>query len=699
VRDLLALEGPEHWAPRLLPEDETIGGFDTIGGALSLSPMLLDRYLSAARSISRLAVGDRTIGPAFASQTYEAAQTTFQHARMSDDHPFGSRGGLAIRHRFPLDAEYVLRVRLRRNVLGYVRGLHEPHTLEVRLDRRLIAQRTIGGDNRHAPAPLGFTGVFLGDPAWEEQTLNADRDLEVRFHATAGPHLLAVSFVDELYEVEGVLQPPLTGLGLGFSEFSSAPTGPWGPAVDAVSIEGPYEASGAGDTPSRRRLFSCHPSSPALVGDRPGADGSGAAARENACAQQILSTLARRAYRGLATDNDVARLLERYRAERAAGRGTFEDGIRAGVERALVDPKFLFRVERDPPGVAPGAVYPIGDIDLASRLSFFLWSSIPDDRLLDLAAQGALGQPSTLASEVKRLLRDERSASLVDRFAVQWLTLGQLRPVTLDSEIFTEYDGNLRDAFLRETTLFFEDQLRADRSVLELVTARHTFVNERLAEHYGMSGVYGSHFRRVPVGEERAGLLAHGSILTATSYPTRTSPVLRGRWLLDTIFGAPPPPPPPDIPALPSRGARNERLTMRQRTVRHRTSPACAGCHVRMDPLGFALEPFDAIGRLRDTDETGDPIDATAVLPDGTRFTGLAGLRTLVTGDPETFVRTLTAKLMTYALGRLTTDADRPAIDRVVAESARDGYRWSAIIQGIVSSVPFQTRQTAGRAG
>jgi hypothetical protein len=674
IRDLLDIEID---ASSLLPADESLGGFDNIGGVLSISPSLLERYLSAARRISRLVVGDPTIGPSFASNTYEAPQTVFQDARMSEDLPFGSRGGIAIRHHFPLDAEYVCKVRLRRNIFGYVRGLTDPHVMEVRLDGTRLTQFTIGGNRQLTPAPLSFTGVIAGDPQWEAHALSADNGLEVRFRATAGPHVVAVSFLEEALEPEGVLQPELTGLGLAYSEFSSAPAGPWGPSIDTVSIDGPYQATGVGDTPTRRRLFSCRP---ATSDD------------EDACARQIISTIARRGYRGPVRTRDVDRLIDFYRAGRRNA-GSFEIGIQAAVERLLVDPRFLFRIERDPPDVGRASVYRISDVELASRLSFFLWSSIPDDPLLEAAERGTLHEPVTLETHVKRMVADDRASALVDNFAIQWLALRQLRPVTLDAEIFTDYDGNLRDAFLQETRLFIQDQIRHDRSVLDLLDAKYTFVNERLARHYGIPGVYGSHYRRVVVGDERAGLLGHGSILTATSYPTRTSPVLRGRWLLDNLLGTPPPPPPADIPALPSNGEHATKLTMRQRTEQHRRNPACARCHVRMDPLGFALENFDAIGRWRTTGETGEPIDASGTLPDGTTFRGVSGVRMLAASRPEEFVRVLTGKLMTYALGRAVDEDDMPAIRAVVKEAAASNYRWSALVLGIVRSVPFTMRQ------
>ena len=673
VRDLLALEID---ATALLPADETAEGFDTMGGALALSPALFDRYLAAARRISRLAIGDRTIGPSFGSQTYQAAQTTFQAGRMSEDLPFGSRGGTAIRHQFPLDADYVVHIRLARNVVGYVRGLTSAHTLEVRLDGTRVATLTVGGVRQFAPAPLSFTGVILGDPQWEAYAVTADDGLDVRLHAAAGPHVLGVSFVDEDIESEGVLQPALTGLGLGYSEFSSAPSGPWGPAVDAVTIDGPYEPTGPGHTPSRAHLLTCPPVAP---------DGE-------ACAARLLSDLARRAYRRPVSATEVNRLLAFFRAG-AQGDAPFDSGMQTAIERLLVDPNFLFRIERDPPGLATGVRYRVSDLELASRLSFFLWSSIPDEALLAAAERGTLHEPATLDRQVRLMLADPRAHTLVDNFAMQWLGLRSLRQPVLDEEILPEYDGNLREAFLTETRLVIADQIARDQSVRDLLTVPYTFVNERLARHYGIPGVYGTHFRRVAVETTRAGLLGHGSVLTATSYPTRTSPVLRGRWLLDTVLGSPPPPPPPTIPPLPDRDEQNHVVTMRQRTERHRANPVCAGCHAQMDPLGFALENFDAIGRWRTTDDTGTAIDNAGAFPDGATFTGVGGVRSLVGNRSDAFARTLTAKLLTYALGRSVESADMPAVRAIVRDAGVANYRWSALSLGVVRSVPFQMRR------
>jgi hypothetical protein len=674
IRDLLDLEID---AAALLPADEALDGFDNIGGALSVSPALLERYLSAARRISRLTVGDPTIGPAFASATYDAPQTLFQDGRMSDAMPFGSRGGLAVRHRFPLDGEYEIRVGLLRNIAGYVRGLARQRQLEVRIDGRRIGLLTVGGGNHGDPAPRGFTGVIAGDPDWEAYVPTADTGLALRTRVSAGTRTVTVSFINEPVEQEGVLQPPLTGLGYSYSEYTSAPTGPGWPAVSVLTVNGPDATSGAGDTASRRRLFVCRPAT---------------AADEASCARTILAGLARRAYRRPSTDADVARLLEFF--ERGRRAGGFESGIQAALERMLVDPSFLFRVERDPTGAAPGSAYRVTDLELASRLSFFLWSSIPDDTLLALAEAGRLHEPGVLAIQTQRMLADPRASALVDGFGAQWLGLRRLGAASPDPEMFSAFDESLRAAFAQETRLFVESQFREDHPITGLLTADYTFLNERLARHYNLPPVYGNHFRRMTLhGNDRLGLLGHGSILTLTSYPTRTSPVLRGRWLLDTLFGAPPPPPPPNVPPLPPSVENNRLFSMRERTELHRRNPVCASCHVRMDPLGFALEHFDPIGQWRTTD-AGVPIDASGELPDGTTFIGVSGLRALVAGQRENLARTVTKKLLTYALGRRVEMYDMPAVRTIVHNALATDLRWSTLITGIVRSVPFQMRRT-----
>jgi hypothetical protein len=677
IRDLLGLDFD---AVSLFPVDPSLGGFDNVGGVLSVSPLLLERYLAAAERISRLAVGDPAIGPTFASMTYDVGKQVYQDARMGDDLPFGSRGGIAVRHRFPLDGEYVWTLRLRRNIFGYVRGLRDAHRVELRLDGEPVAAFTVGGRDLGDPAPESFAGLVLGEPAWEAYVLSADDGLSVRVPVKAGTRVVGASFVSYPVEDEGVLQPPLTGLGLGFSELRSSPTGPPGPAVDSLSIAGPYDASGPGVTASREAVFSCRPTG---------------IADEGTCASEILSTLARRAYRRPVTDADVEALRPFFMTGRQEG--GFEGGIQAALERLLVDPNFLFRMEPDPDDVALGAVYRLGDIELASRLAFFLWSSIPDDELLDIAVRGELRDGAALEAQVRRMLADDRAAALVRNFAGQWLTLPRLRGVRPDPELFADFDDNLRDAFRQETEIFVESQLREDRSVLELLTADHSFLNERLARHYGIPNVYGSRFRRVSFSDgRRGGLLGHGSILTVTSNPTRTSPVQRGRWLLDNILGAPPPPPPPDTPTvLATRDENGESLSARGQMERHRRSPTCAGCHARMDPLGFALEHYDAIGRWRDRDDGGDVIDASGSFPDGTQFDGATGLRRFVEEHADQFVLTFAEKLLTYALGRPLTHADMPAVRTIVRQAAVDEYRWSALLLATVDSAPFQMRRAA----
>ena len=677
VRDLFALEFD---AASVLPPDPSLGGFDNIAGVLSVSPVLLERYLTAAERVSRLVVGDSTIGPAFASMTYDVGKEVYQDARMGENLPFGSRGGLALRHHFPLDADYVWEIRLRRNIFGYVRGLREPQQIELRLDGEPIERFTVGGRELGVPAPESFGGLFLGDPAWEAYVLSADDGLEVRVPVKAGTRVVSVSFVSEPVEEEGVRQPPLTGLGLGFSEVRSSPDGPPGAAIDSISIRGPYNATGPGETLSRARVFACRPSS---------------SSDEDSCAREIISTLAPRAYRRPVSDIEVDVLLDFFRTGQQEG--GFDAGIRLAIERLLVDPNFLFRIERDPPGLATGAVYDLGAVELASRLSFFLWSSIPDDELLETAMSGQLPEPDVLETQVRRMLADGRATSLVQNFVGRWLTLQRLRDVRPDPVLFTDFDENLRDAFRRETDLFVESQLREDRSVVHLLDADYTFVNERLARHYGIPDVYGSRFRRVPLlDSRRVGVIGHGSVLTVTSYPNRTSPVQRGRWMLDNILGTPPPPPPPDTPTtLVDRDADGDPISARDQMERHRQNPACAGCHARMDPLGFALEHYDGIGRWREVDETGTAIDASGTFPDGAQFDGPAGLRRLLEARIDEYLRTFTEKLLTYALGRPLTYRDMPTVRAIVQQASEHDYRWSAFVRATVQSAPFRMRRTA----
>ena len=671
VRDLLGLEvdGAE-----LLPPDDVDHGFDNMADALSVSPALLDRYIFAARRIARLAVGDPAVGPA--TETYSLPSMRFQDQRMSEELPFGSRGGLAVLHDFPADGEYEIRIRLRRQLYDYVRGLQYRQRLEVRLDGARVAEFTVGGAPG-TPPPRTFAGAVAGDSAWEEYALHADERLVLRVPVRAGSRRVGVSFVQGRTERDGVLQPRATGKVLAIAERWSSPSEAPEAAVEHVSIAGPFLAAGAGETPTRRNLFVCRPT---------------AFAEEAECAREVLTGVARRAFRRPLASVDVETLLAFFEAGRADG--GFDAGIRRGLESILVDPEFLFRLEREPEGPAR-PVHPISDLELASRLSFFLWSSIPDDELLAAAAAGTLRDPAELEAQVRRMLADSRAAALVDGFVMQWLALRTLPAVVPTPELYPEFDDNLREAFARETELFVGSQIREDRSLLDLLRADYTFVNERLARHYGIPKVYGNRFRRVTFADgARGGLLGHGSILTVTSYPTRTSPVLRGHWLLEHVLGAPPPPPPPDVPALPDRGAAGRAASVRERLERHRKNAVCASCHAPMDPLGFGLEHFDAIGRWRAAGEAGGPIDASGVLPDGTAFRGLSGLREVLLERREQFVRTVAEKLTTYALGRGLEHYDMPAVRRIVREAAGDDYRWSALVLGIVRSLPFQMRSS-----
>jgi hypothetical protein len=667
IRDLLALDVD---ARSLLPADDPDQqGFDNVASVLSVSPRLLENYLAAAGYVSRLAIGDRSIGTV--ENTFKIPTALVQDDRTSDTLPFGSRGGVSIPYQFPLDGDYRVKVVLKRQLYLYLIGMGEPHQIDIRLDGTLIKRFTIGGEGKGRTAPESFAGNTQGDPDWEVYMHTADEGLTVTVPVTAGSHDVGVSFVKRYWEPEGILQPPQRGFARTTNELYFGE-----PSVENVTIAGPYSAKTPADAASRRAVFSCHPN-----GD----------AADEGCARSILSRLARLAYRRPVTEQDVATLLAFYRAGQAEG--GFEEGIQRGLRRILASPSFLFRIEREPAGAAPGTVYRVADMDLASRLSFFLWSSIPDEALLDAAAAGALRTPAGLEQQVRRMLSDRRSEALVDNFASQWLTQGKLTGVVPDVDAYPEFDENLRDAFRQETRLFVQAQLREDRSVGELLTANYSYLNERLARHYGIPNVYGSHFRRVTFPDgTRGGLLGQGSILTVTSYPNRTSPVLRGRWLLDNILGAPPPAPPPDVPPLKENAGGRPR-SIREQMEAHRKNPTCAVCHVRMDPLGFSLENFDALGKWRTSIDTLS-IDASGQLPDGTKFEGVTGLRQLLASHQEDFARTFTQKLLAYALGRNVEFADLPAIRQISRNAAAGGYRWSSLIMGVAGSTPFTMSTT-----
>ncbi len=670
VRDLLALDiDVSDWLPA---DDAGKDGFDNTAGVLSVSPALFDRYLSAARRLSWLAVGRPPVAPTV--ETYRNARDLGQDDRLSEDLPFGSQGGLAVRHHFPVDGEYVVKVALQRNYVEYPRGIEYAHQLDVRLDGIRLERFDIGGDagsSQGKAAPLSYAGNIYGDPEWERWALHIDDDITVRFSTTAGPHVLGLSFVRQHVVGEDIPQPLQTAIAFVVNETPHAH-----PGVDSITIAGPYASSGVAQTPSRDQIFICQPTR---------------TAEAEPCARQILSKLARRAYRRPATEADVDTLLSFFRTGRDSG--GFDGGIQLAIERLLADPDFLFRIEGEPLDTSPGEAYRLGGLTLAWRLSFFLWSSIPDDELLDVAIDGALRDPVVLEQQVRRMLADPRAKALVDNFAGQWLVLRNIRQAFPDPVAYPEFDESLRVALARESELFIEGQLREDRSVVDLLAADYTYVNERLARHYGIPDVYGSRFRRVDfdASDQRGGLLGQGGIHLVTSYPDRTSPVLRGKWLLENILGTPPPPPPPNVPALPGRRESGREVSVRERLEQHRTNPVCAGCHEPMDPLGFALEHFDPIGHWRDTDG-GAAIDASGALPDGTTFEGLAGLRTELLKAPEQFVATVTEKLLTYALGRNLEYYDMPTVRAITRASAEQNYRWSSIILGIIESVPFQMR-------
>ena len=663
IRDLLDLNIDSKTV--LAADDSDQDGFDNVASVLTVSQVLLENYLSAARSISRLAVGDPTAPPTV--ETYKYSKLLMQDDRMGDDLPFGSQGGGAIRHNFPLDGEYTIKVLLRRQFYDYIMGMGEPHQLDIRVDGVRIKRFTVGGEARGMTMPEGFAGNTQGSPEFEVYMHTADAGLEVRLPVKAGEHEVSVSFVQRSWEPEGVLQPAQIGFARTTNENYHG-----NPAVEFVMIGGPYGAVSRGESPSRRRIFVCTPK---------GADD------EEPCARRILGTLARRAYRRPVTEEDLGTILAFYRTGRKEK--DFNAGIQMGLERILAAPGFLFRVENVPANATGGSAYRLSDLEIASRLSFFLWSSIPDEELLNTAIQGRLKNPVVLKQQVERMLHDPRSQAIVNGLGERWLGLSKLRGLTPDTDLYREFDENLRESMALETQLFLADQVKGDHSVADLVTANYTFVNERLAKHYGIPNIYGPRFRRVDFNDGiRGGLLGQASILALTSYPNRTSVTVRGRWLLANLLGGPPPPPPPGVPALKEPGQDGQPRSLRQRMELHRQDAACASCHRRMDPLGFALENFDALGKWR-RESDGAAIDASATLPDGTRFDGVKGLRTLFVSHKEDFDRTFAEKLLAYATGRGVELSDMPAVRKIARDAGEQGDRWSAMIWGVVNSAAF----------
>ncbi len=653
IRDLLGLKVD---VSALLPADDESNGFDNIAEVLRVSPSLLEAYLAASREVSSLAVGDPKIGPI--SQTIQVPPDLAQSEHI-EGLPLGTRGGILIHHNFPLDADYEFNVVLLRNIVGYLTGMEFPHQLEVSIDGRRVFLAPVGGqeDLKLVDTNLALAGDTL------------DARLKTKVHVNAGPHDVAVSFLRrDSAESDEPLEPFTRDLDL--QNMNGIPL------IDHVQITGPWNATGPGNTPSRRRIFVCTPAG---------------SEDEVPCAKKILAVLARRAYRRPVTDSDMETLLSFYQAGK--NQGNFESGIENALRLILASPKFLFRSETDPARVAAGSVYHVSDLDLASRLSFFLWSSIPDDELLNVAVQGKLKDPAVLDREVRRMLADPKAEALVNNFAEQWLFLRNVQSVLPDEATFPNFDDNLRQSFKRETELFFESVMREDRGVMDLITANYTFVNERLAKHYDIPNVYGSQFRRVTItNDARRGLLGQGSILSVTSYPTRTSPVLRGKWIMENVMGTPPPAPPPNVPALKDQAQGGKVLSVRQLMEEHRKNAPCSTCHAVLDPLGFALESFNGVGEYRTKDASG-PIDSSGQLADGTKINGIVELRQALLKHPEYFVGTLTEKLLTYALGRPLEYYDMPVVRGIVEGAAGSDYRFSSLIAGIVKSEPFEMRR------
>jgi hypothetical protein len=670
IRDLLHLDVG---IDALLPPDDSAFGFDNVADALGVSPALQERYLDAAAKIAALAVGDPAQVPT--TYTWRIPQDLSQDQHL-EGLPLGTVGGTSVRQNFPLDGEYRIQAKLYRTNLNIVRGLESVHQVEFSVDGVRVYLASIGGPEDLAA--LFDAPTDTGDAV--------DARLQAVVPLRAGPHSVSVAFLQDSQFAEPVRLQSFLRSSVDNFDWSGHPH------LQVLNVAGPFHAIGVSETPSRKRIFACRPPK---VNEK-------ASSEETACAHQIVSTLMRRAYRQPPSAVDVNRVMEFYASGRGpagldkAGldQGNFDRGIQAALERILASPKFLFRAERQPEGVKPGSVYPLSDLELASRLSFFLWSSIPDDALLDVASHGKLGaklnDDAALEREVRRMLDDPRSDTLVENFAGQWLQLRNLRNFQPNTDIFPDFDDNLRQSFRRETELFFQSILREDRSVLDLMTADYTFVNERLARHYGIPDIYGSWFRRVQVRDEaRKGLLGQGSILALTSHAERTSPVLRGKWILENLLGLEVPPPPPNVPPLPEKKDGDKPRTMREQMTEHRANPVCASCHKTFDPIGFALENFDAVGAWR-TADAGAPVDASGELADGTRVNGVVELRQALLKRPESFVTTVVEKLMIYALGRGLDPRDMPQVRAIVRNAAHDNYRLTSLILGVVRSTPFR---------
>ncbi len=674
IRDLLHLDVD---ASALLPTDDASYGFDNIADVLTVSPALLERYMAAAGKISRAAVGSPTISPIVDTYRVRADVTQNDHI---EGLPLGTRGGIRIEHNFPLDGEYVIKVKMLKSTVDLLFGGTAPNeVLEIALNGQRLKTLTINPRPKEVAKPAAAAGsaeVIKFDPAAVKDLDKAQPpdNLEVRVPVKAGPQVMTVAFLKRTAApAEDLMQP--------FLRSTIDPSDPRGlPHVLSVSIGGPFHPLGSGETPSRQQIFVCKPAK---------------LSEELPCARKILSALARRAYRRPVNENDLETLLSFYQTGRNGEKGNFEAGIEMALRRMLASPQFVYRFERDPAGAPPHSLYRVGDLELASRLSFFLWSSIPDEELLTVASQGKLKDPGVLEKQVKRMLADSKAEALVSNFADQWLYLRNLRGVAPDLETYPNFDDNLRQAFKRETELLFQSIVREDRNVLDLLRADYTYLNERLARHYGVPNVYGSHFRKVMITDDaRRGLLGQGSLLTVTSVATRTSPVQRGKWILENILSTPPNPPPANVPPLKENGVGGKGQSVRERMEAHRANPACASCHKVLDPYGFALDHFDGIGAYRELSEAGQPIDSAVVLPDGAKVDSVASLRADLLSRPQVFVSTMTEKMLTYALGRGLESYDMPAVRKISKEAAANDYQFSSLVLGIAKSLPFENRRS-----
>lgn len=666
IRDLLAVDIDEE---SLLPPDDSMFGFNNIGNVLTLSPVLTEQYISAARKVRKQALGDANVQASY--ENYQLSNSTHQEDRLGEDLPFGSRGGLAVKHFFPANGEYEIQVRLQRNSRDYIRGLQDgSHQLDIRLDGMQLYQFSIGGEKRGRSSGI-FSTAAQGDIEQEIYERTLDDDLKIRFYSDAGYHQVVATFLRNNAITEKPVYPKHTNYD--FSQYKGGL-----PGIRTVSVGGPFEPNGMVQTASRKKILICEPSG----------------INDTQCAESILRKLATRAYRRQPEEVEMNELLEFFK--RGQSQGSFDDGLGLAIERILAGPEFLFILEEQPESVAVGNSFHISPHELVTKLALFIWSSFPDDELLALADSGEIQDSRVLNQQIQRMLNDPRSDALLNNFALQWLNVGRLNAVAPDTELFPYFDDNLRAAFKKETELFVDYIIKEDRPLLELLDAPYTFVNKMLAQHYGIPDVHGSHFRKINLTSKvRGGLLGQGSILTITSYANRTSPVIRGKWVLENLLGSPPPPPPPNVPGLRDKNDEGKVLSMRARMEQHRANPVCASCHKVMDPIGFALENYDGIGKWRTVDaSSGSLIDPSGELPDSTPFAGPVGLKkVMLEKRSEDFVFTFVEKILTYGLGREVDYRDATTMRDIIKKTEKDNHKISALITAIVESIPFQTRR------